>query len=203
MSPTALPSTSPSRCPSPERGSTSAHQSGSPMRKAIAGRDQHRRRLRLEDQRIVDAGVQIETGRETRPHDGNPQPESRGSRICSSILTGSSLRPQVLSDALGEAGGDLALGHDRPVLDAVARRPGGSCCWSPPKVPVPGETSLARIQSQRLRARLARALATMSSVSAAKPMTSAGRSLARCGDARRGCRGFRRGAAAAGPCRPF
>ena len=50
---------------------------------------------------------------------------------------------------------------------------------SPPKVPVPGETSLARIQSHCLRMRLARALARMSSVSAAKPMTSSGRLLAR------------------------
>src|SRR5579885_3806034 len=61
--------------------------------------------------------------------------------------------------------------------------PSASTRWivlrSPPKVPVPGETSLARIQSHPLRARLARALATRSSVSAAKPMTRAGRSLPR------------------------
>ena len=72
--------------------------------------------------------------------------------------------------SVGEAGGDLALGHRRPILDALS-----STRWivlrSPPKVPVPGETSLARIQSQPLRARFARALATMSSVSAAKPTT--------------------------------
>ena len=39
---------------------------------------------------------------------------------------------------------------------------------------VPGETSLARIQSQPLRASLARALASRSPVSAAKPITSRG-----------------------------
>jgi len=46
---------------------------------------------------------------------------------------------------------------------------------SPPMMPVPSETSLARIQSQCLRASLALAFSTTRSVSAANPMTSAGR----------------------------
>ena len=45
-------------------------------------------------------------------------------------------------------------------------------------MPVAGETSLATIQSQPLRARLARAFASTDSVSAAKPTTSFGRSRA-------------------------
>src|SRR5258708_36431605 len=48
---------------------------------------------------------------------------------------------------------------------------------SPPKVPDALDTSLATIQSQPLRWRLSMALATRSSVSAAKPITSAGRLL--------------------------
>src|SRR6185312_7479566 len=51
---------------------------------------------------------------------------------------------------------------------------------SPPMMPVEGETSLASIQSQPLRASLSRALASTFSVSAAKPITSGGRPLARC-----------------------
>src|SRR3569623_2910452 len=51
---------------------------------------------------------------------------------------------------------------------------------SPPMMPAAGETSLARIQSQPLRASLACALATTFSVSAAKPMTSDGRIVLRC-----------------------
>ena len=46
----------------------------------------------------------------------------------------------------------------------------------PPMMPVAGETSLATIQSAPLRRRLAVALATRSSVSAAKPTTRRGRS---------------------------
>src|SRR5262249_20125104 len=46
---------------------------------------------------------------------------------------------------------------------------------SPPITPVAGETSLATIQSQPLRASLALALSMRCSVSAAKPITSGGR----------------------------
>ena len=46
---------------------------------------------------------------------------------------------------------------------------------SPPMMPVCGDTSLARIQSQPLRASLALALAATFSVSAAKPITNSGR----------------------------
>src|SRR5690242_14710955 len=48
---------------------------------------------------------------------------------------------------------------------------------SPPKTPLAGETSLARIQSQPFLLRLTCALATTFSVSAAKPITSFGRRL--------------------------
>src|SRR5579871_4674224 len=51
---------------------------------------------------------------------------------------------------------------------------------SPPMTPLSGETSLARIQSQPLRLRLALALATTFSVSAAKPITNGGRLALRC-----------------------
>src|SRR3954464_5261141 len=46
---------------------------------------------------------------------------------------------------------------------------------SPPMMPVAGDTSLATIQSQPLRAILALALSIRCSVSAAKPITSGGR----------------------------
>ena len=46
---------------------------------------------------------------------------------------------------------------------------------SPPMMPVSGDTSLARIQSQPLRASFALACSTTCSVSAAKPITSLGR----------------------------
>src|SRR4051794_11206855 len=59
---------------------------------------------------------------------------------------------------------------------------------SPPKVPVPGDTSLARIQSHPLRRRFSTALATTFSVSAAKPTTRVGRSLRRGAVAARGSR---------------
>src|SRR5580658_11159352 len=51
---------------------------------------------------------------------------------------------------------------------------------SPPMIPVAGETSLARIQSQPFLASLALALAMRSLVSAAKPMTRCGRPDLRC-----------------------
>ncbi len=51
---------------------------------------------------------------------------------------------------------------------------------SPPKVPDPGATSLARIQSQPFFARFTRAFATTFSVSAAKPTTRRGRRLPGC-----------------------
>src|SRR3984957_6299637 len=51
---------------------------------------------------------------------------------------------------------------------------------SPPMMPVAGETSLARIQSQPFLASFAWALAMTLSVSAAKPMTSRGRPELRC-----------------------
>src|SRR3546814_9602994 len=51
---------------------------------------------------------------------------------------------------------------------------------SPPKVAVPGATSLARIQSQPLRSSLRRACSTTFSVSAAKPTTRLGRWLPAC-----------------------
>ena len=62
--------------------------------------------------------------------------------------------------------------------------PDGVIKWmvlpSPPMMPVAGETSLARIQSQPFLASLALALAMTWSVSAAKPMTSRGRPDLRC-----------------------
>src|SRR6185436_6869985 len=47
--------------------------------------------------------------------------------------------------------------------------------WSPPKVPVPGLTSFATIQSHCLAARLALAFLIRFDVSAAKPITRRGR----------------------------
>ena len=51
----------------------------------------------------------------------------------------------------------------------------GTAFSVPPMIPVPGDTSLATIQSQPFRARLAVAWAMTSSVSAANPTTSRGR----------------------------
>src|SRR5580700_3481302 len=69
------------------------------------------------------------------------------------------------------------------VIAGQSSTPDASTRWivllSPPNVPVPGDTSLARIQSQPFLRRLAVALATTFSVSAANPMTSVGRSLRR------------------------
>src|SRR5580658_3628421 len=120
MTPTALPSTSPSWCPSPERGNTSAHQSGSPMRKATPAETSTAGACGSRTSGSSMQACKSSPAERLDPHDGNPQPESRGSRICNSIFTGASPRPQVLSDALGEAGGNFVLGHDRPVLNAFA-----------------------------------------------------------------------------------
>ena len=50
------------------------------------------------------------------PYAESPSRLRRGSRICSSTFIAARQR---VGDPLGEAGGDLALGHDRPVLDPV------------------------------------------------------------------------------------
>ena len=69
---------------------------------------------------------------------------------------------------------------------------------SPPMMPVAGDTSLARIQSQPLRLSFSRALAATFSVSAAKPITSLAAAIC---DARwsRGCRDFPRAPSPASP----
>src|SRR5215472_12152099 len=147
--------------------------------KGDAGRDQDGRRLRLEHERAIDARMQIETGRQARtPGREAPARKPRvedleldshepwGARRCRAIRSAS------------------RWATSRLVITGQSSMPSASTRWmvlrSPPKVSVPGDTSLARIQSQRLRSRLARAFATISSVSAAKPMTRAGRSLPRC-----------------------
>ena len=112
--------------------------------------------------------------------------------------------PLPIRDAIRSASRAATSGL---VIAGQSSTPSPSTRWivllSPPKVPVPGDTSLARIQSQPLRRRFSSALATTFSVSAAKPMTRAGRSLRAGRDASRGCPGSRRGAASAAPCRPF
>src|SRR5690348_13405281 len=69
------------------------------------------------------------------------------------------------------------------VITGQSSTPSPSTRWivllSPPNVPVPGDTSFARIQSHPLRRRFSIALATTFWVSAAKPMTREGRSLRR------------------------
>ena len=78
-----------------------------------------------------------------------------------------------------ERAGDLVLRLRRPMLDAVA-----VTRWmvllSPPMTPVSGDTSLATIQSQPLRASFSLACSMTCSVSAAKPITSCGRFDLRC-----------------------
>ena len=68
-------------------------------------------------------------------------------------------------------------------------------------IPVAGLTSLATSQSQPLRSRLAVALASTSSVSAAKPTTSRGRPSARCATLRR-MSGFSHSSSAGGRPEP-
>src|SRR5262245_51691058 len=54
------------------------------------------------------------------PQIGKPQPGSLGSRILSSTFTTlPRSSPQVVGNSCGKPGGDLALGHNRPVLDPV------------------------------------------------------------------------------------
>ena len=145
---------------------------------------------------MVDTGVQVEPRRQARAPGREAPAGSRGSRILSSTFTtGTGRRRSAMRSASRAA-------TSRLVITGQSSIPSASTRWivlrSPPKVPVPGETSLARIQSQRLRRRLRRAFSTTSSVSAAKPIDEGRPVVAALGDASRGCRGSRRGAAPAG-----
>src|SRR5690625_392056 len=70
----------------------------------------------------------------------------------------------------------LSLGHASVSVSSISV----ISLLSPPKVPLSALTSLARIQSQPFRRRLAPACSTTSSVSAAKPITRAGRCSSAC-----------------------
>src|SRR6516165_9875232 len=148
--------------------------------KGDARRNQHGRHLRLQQERAIDAGVQVETGRQARaPGRETPAgksriedfeldfqgPRGRETPRCRAIRSASRAATSCL------------------VITGQSSIPSASTRWivlrSPPKVSVPSDTSLARIQSQRLRRRLRRAFSTTPSVSAAKPTTRAGRSLPR------------------------
>src|SRR5579883_1421887 len=155
------------------------HQ-GAPLRgadtKGYAGRDQHRRRLRRQEQRRVDASVQVEPRGELRAIMRKaPRGEARIEQLQLD-LEGHRARAPAMRSASRAATSCLLIAGQCSI-------PAASTRWivlvSPPNVPVPGETSLARIQSQPFFSRLACAAATMSVVSAAKPTTSAGRSLPR------------------------
>src|SRR5215471_19495426 len=183
------------------------HHKGAPFgvgdAKGDTRRDQDRGGLRLQKKRPVKTGVEIEPGRETRSAARKTPPaqprieklelylhDSRNCR-CSSILAIRSARRVATS---------------RLVITGQSSTAAASTRWivlrSPPKVSVPGETSLARIQSQRLRASLRRAFSTTSSVSAANPMTRAGRSLLRCAMRER-MSGFSANRRTGGPSTPF
>ena len=134
------------------------------MRMRCPARDQHRRRLRARHRRRCTACIRPAAA--DRPHAETPAAGNWRSSASFSPPSRSS------KPAMRRRGGGRPRAWSWP---ASPRRRRASTRWivlrSPPKVPVPGETSLARIQSQPFAARLARALATMSSVSAAKPMT--------------------------------
>src|SRR5919197_2775028 len=139
-----------------------------------AGRNQHSGPLRFEEERGVDAGVQVEPGSQIRPSARETPAGQPGIEDLQLDLH----RP---SEAAIRSASRAAT--SRLVMTGQSSTPSSSTRWivlrSPPKVPVPGETSLARIKSQRLRCRFARAFSTTCSVSAANPMTRAGRSLLR------------------------
>src|SRR5437667_5903999 len=146
--------------------------------KSNAGGDQDGGHLRLEEERVLDAGVQVEPRRQARsPGRETPagQPWIEDFELDFHKPREAPKRAAIRSTSRAATSLLLIIGQ--------SSIPSASTKWivlrSPPNVPDPGETSLARIQSQCLRRRFRRAFSTTSSVSAAKPMTSAGRSLPR------------------------
>ena len=146
----------------PERGSTSAHHSGSPMRKAIpaeistagaCGASAAARRGRRADRAPPPARAV------TRKAPAGEAAADR--RILARPSTALMRQPgRARGDPLARAGAATS----RLVIAGQSSTPPASTRWivlrSPPKVPVAGDTSLARIQSQPLRCRFASALAT-------------------------------------------
>src|SRR5271165_1301164 len=143
-------------------------------------RDQDGRHLRLQDERVVDAGMEVESGRQARA----PAREAPAGKPWIEDLELDFQEPPGCRTPICRAIRSASrAATSRLVITGQSSVPSASTRWivllSPPKVPVPGETSLARIQSQHLRRRLRRPFSTTSSVSAAKPTTRAGRSLPR------------------------
>src|SRR5579884_3616490 len=166
------------------RESGARQHQGAPARIADAegdaGRDQDCARLGRQRQRRVEAGVQVETrGLIRAVMREAPSRQARIENFQFDIEHRSNQPPRAAAMRSARRAATARL-----LIAGQSSTPSASIRWivlsSPPKVCVPRETSLARIQSQPLRTRLARPLATTSPVSAAKPMTRAGRSLERC-----------------------
>ena len=124
---------SPARWPSPERGNISAHHSGSPMRNAIPAEISTAGACGSMTSGASRQACKSSPAARLDPSCGKPQPGSRGSRILQLDLARTMRRrtaPRYVAAIRirRAAGGDLALGHDRPVLDTIAHRRGGSCC---------------------------------------------------------------------------
>ena len=146
------------RAPRPESGSTTAHQSVPDAERDTRG-DQHRRRLRPQQQGASMQACRSSPAACSEPYRRKPELGRRESRISSSREAASPVEPRSAlrcrradprGDPLGQPGGDLDLRHHRPILNPLA-----STRWivslSPPKMLVPGDTSLARIESHPLR----------------------------------------------------
>src|SRR4051812_27764923 len=137
-----------------------------------AGGDRHRRIRRhrgheIEPRRVgALIGRQRQTGAVRQPHDLDLHRFHFFSSIAAAIRWISAAATSFL-----DCGGQFST----PSL--VTR---WMVLLSPPMMPVSGDTSLARIQSQPLRASLALACSTTCWVSAAKPITSFGRLVLRC-----------------------
>ena len=192
----------PWRAARPERGRTwPSVPRGSAMRDAgrnlrpAAGRDRHRRIRRHRGHQIEAGGAGALVGRQRQagavrqPHDLDLRRISFLSRPAPRRSAGSARR--------------------RPrswIAAANARRRSLVTRWmvllSPPMMPVSGDTSLARIQSQPLRASFALACSTTCSVSAAKPITSFGRRVLRCATVER-MSGFSTSASSGAPLPVF
>src|SRR5205085_1975614 len=140
---------------------------------AVARRDAHRRIDRNGGKEVEPGGECALIGRQRQP-DGVGKPRYPH---CDGIHGAAPVSAAAIRAISARATSSFVCGGQDSTPPAVTRC---TLLRSPPKVPVAGETSLATIQSQPLRASLSLALATRSSVSAAKPITSRGRAALRC-----------------------